>query len=631
MSEEHVASGIIAGDAARPRGRESSVLRDRAVAWFEATSRFRWVLLAVVVVLYGPSLAGDFVLDDVRALRVFREYQRGERTALDLYRFLPGGEANAAEREAGHYPWWAQDELRYQHFRPLSERLLYGQYHLFGGQAAGFRLVSLGLYAFGVLIVFELFRIVAPTERLARWAGLAYAVAAGHAIPVVFISAQCDVIALAAGGGAILLAARFVRDGGAGRLAVAAGLYVLGLMAKEMVLPVAVLPVCLGLVFRQRNHSGALGLGRGVPLSEPPTQVGGGARPTLPTALPVRFPWRRATTATAVLAGIGLVWLALYAAGGFGSNAIVMLDPLHTPLDYLKALPGRAVLLLSTWVIPVNPFMFQFHQQWGAWVPVYGIIGGVGLALLAVMFRRRHRGDRGVAAMALWPVVFLPLLACTPADDRVMILPSIGFAYLSAAWLTRPRAGATARPRAFPFIWFIILQAATVPATAWLMQFMEVEAQRHLRLMVESFGRPPQEGDRLFFVNTTRNFEALFTQDRLRRVPEVGPTRVAVLCDVAAPKVTVLDDRTLRLESGTPPFFSSYVGLMGTSRQRPWLEGDVIRLPDFEARIARVESGAVTALEIRFTQALMSDSYRFFWSEPEAPPRLWPIGSEPRP
>jgi hypothetical protein len=204
-----------------------------------------------------------------------------------------------------------------------------------------------------------------------------------------------------------------------------------------------------------------------------------------------------------------------------------------------------------------------------------------------------------------------------------MILPSIGFAYLSAAWMTRPRADGALRLRMFPFFWFVVLQAATVPTTAWLMQFMETEAQRHLRLMVEAFGRAPRAGDRVFFVNTTRNFEALFAQDRLQHVLGGGPTRVSVLCDVGRPVVSRLDERTLRLEAESPAFFSSYLGLMGTPRDRPWRAGDVIRVPDFEARIARVEGGAVTALEIRFAQPLSSDSYRFFWSEEEAPPWLW--------
>ena len=122
------------------------------------------------------------------------------------------------------------------------------------------------------------------------------------------------------------------------------------------------------------------------------------------------------------------------------------------------------------------------------------------------------------------------------------------------------------RLRLVPLVLFIAAQAVTVPAAAGLMQFMEREARRHLRVMEESFGRGARPGDYIFLLNTTRNFEALFTQDRLACVDGGGPTRVSVLCDVAEPKVTALDDRTLRLESKAPPFFSSFVGLMGTAR-----------------------------------------------------------------
>ncbi len=564
--------------------------RNRVAAWYELTSHPGLVLGLVVVVLYGPSLLGGFVLDDLRSLRLAGEYHRGERETLDLYRFLKGGPENRAQREAGWCPWWVGDGLRYQHFRPLSERVLYVEYLLFGQRAVGYRLVGLALYLLGVRLVLSLFRMVSGEERLSRWGALLFAVAACHAIPVTFISEQCDLIALVISCGAVLLIGRFVLEGQWWRLALGVALYGLGLLSKEAVLPVAVLPACFWLLSSRATGT-----------------------------------WRRAVISVGSCTAVGLFWLRLYVAGQYGSNALMMLDPFGTPGDYLAALPGRAILLLSTWIIPVNPFLFQFHQDLGRWLPTYAVLGGVIVAGVALMYWVRYRSQRGVAAMSLWVLPFIPLLACTPPDDRVMLLPSIGFAYLGAVWMTSSARRGASRLRAIPFLLFVVVQVGTALAASGLIQFMEWEARRHLRIMTEAFGRDPAADDHLFLLNTARNFETLLAQDRLRWVRGADDMRVSILSDIARPRVQVVDSHTLRLETRDPPFFTSFVGLLGSERKRPRPEGEVINAGEFSARIVEIEDGEVLALELHFQRPLKSDSYRFFWADANREPVLWEV------
>jgi hypothetical protein len=556
-------------------------------------------LAALILLLYAPSLSGGFILDDLRNLRLFREYRSGLRESLDLYCFLPGGPANRALQKDDWCPWWAQEELRYRHFRPLAERILYWEYLVFGDQAFGYRAVGILLYMVGVRIVLALFRLVSDDERVSRWAGLIFAVAACHTIPVVFIAAHCDLIALVLVVGAMVLVGQFIRGGGPWRLGLALFLYGGGLLAKEAALPAAILPFCFWIVFR-----GVPGVGR------------------------------RTVVSITCLMSAGLAWLGLYLAGGYGSNAVMMLDPIHMPWSYLTALPGRTVLLLSTWLVSVNPFLFHFHHDWDGWLLPYGVVGGVSLALVAVMYWRRHRSDRSVAAMAVWVLPFMPLLVCTVPDDRVMMLPSVGFALLGAAWLTRSdrnvktsrrqdtRDG-SARLRRLPLTLFVFIQAVIVLVTSATMQFMEWEARRHLKIMVAAFERESKPGDHIFLLNTARNFEALMTKDRLRRVRGTDEVGISLLSDISGPKVTVLDERTLRLEAQDPPLFSSFIGMLGTCRDVARREGDVVETGGFQGRITKVEGGAVVAVELRFEQPISSDSYRFFWNDSNKPPVLW--------
>ncbi len=573
-------------------GGTTTHLRHRVVAWYEGVKRPGLVLVAVVFLFYSPTLFADFILDDLRNLRLFREYAAGQRASLDIYEFVPGGEENVTAREAGRYSWWwVGEELRYRHCRPASEWFLYAEYRLFGDWAPGFRLVGLALYAAGVCLLLALFRLVGGGEQRARWAALLFAVAACHAIPVTFISAQCDVLALVAVVGAMVAVGHYVRDGGVWRVLVGVALYAVGLCTKEVVLPAAVLPLCFGLAIGGRPGS-----------------------------------WRRTFVSVGALAVVGAVWFGCYVSGGYGSNAVLMQDPVHMPLDYLAALPGRAVLLLSTWLIPVNPFLFRFHPEWSGALPVYAAVGAAALAAVGVMYWRRHRGDRSVLAMALWVLPFIPLLACTPPDDRVMALPSIGFAFLGATWLVHPRPGRRLGLRRLPFVLFVILQGGTALATTGVMHFMEYEARRHLRIMVAAFERDVRGGDQIFMLNTTRSFEALMAQDRLCRVLGREDVRVSILSDIARPKVTALPDgRTIRLEARDAAFFSSFLGMMSTSRDQPRKVGDVYTAGAFRAVIREVDQarGEVLAVELEFDEDLGNDSYRFFWSDPNKPPALW--------
>ncbi len=565
------------------------------IRWFESTRQPAAALCAAAFLLYLPSLFGGFVLDDLRGLRCLEEYRSGHRDRLDLYRFLRGPEDNRQARAAGRYPWWLGDDVRYLHFRPLAERFLYAEYLLFGRWAAGYRVVALAIYLATVVAAWRLFTLLAGRDRTARWAALIFAVAAGHAVPVAFISAHCDVLALALAAVAALGTARFVAGlAGAGTLAWAAAGYAAGLFAKEAVLPAAVAPACWALVFG------------GSP----------GAR-------------RRGGFALAVLAAIAVAWLTLYTARGYGCNAEAMLDPLHAPGAYLAALPSRVVLMLGSWLVPLNPFLFWLNPRWTPWLPVYTAALALILAVTVVSYIRHHRREPVTRALALWAAAFLPLLACTTPDDRIMAIPSIGLAWLAAVWLTRPRptdaeptnppAAPARRLRRLPLVLFLILPVAIVPMTTGLLQFMEREAQKHLRLALNSLDRPPRDGDRLYFLNLTRAYEALFTQDRLEWIGAPPNVRAMLLSDVADPKIEIIDPHTLRLTPRDQPLFASYLGRMATSRDRPKRPGDLFEVGDFTARLLG-DGEQIQGVEIRFDRPLQADGSFFFRSHPNRPP-----------
>lgn len=572
--------------------------RHRIALWFERIRRPSLAVAVLIFVLYAPFVSGGFVIDDHRILRHLEEYDRGERPALDLYKFLAGGEENRRLRAQGWYPWWLADEVRYRHLRPVSETFIYGEYKLFGRHAIGYRLVNLAFYAAGCALLMQLFRRVGGDERLARWGGVIFAVAAAHAIPVVFVSAQCDLLALVLGIGAMLLAIRFIHTGVILSLVASGLLFALGMGTKEAILAITTGPLAYWLVARDVPGAG-----------------------------------RRAILCSGLFALIGMTFLGFYIRGGYGSNASVMLDPAHAPLDYLMSMPGRVIVLLVTWFIPINPFVFYFRPEWMIGLYVYGAIGGVALLYVLRQLWRYHRRQRGVLTMALWTLPFLPLLACTVPDDRIMMLPGIGLTYLAAAWLTRTHADGSQRLQTIPGVLFISSQIVATVIVAGIMAWIGQDSRRVLEsaALQVNLQKVFVQGDGsgmsgqimfdkyIFFVNAAQDFQPLFAQDAMRALPDGKDLRVTFLTDVPEPTVERIDDRTLRISAGGRGMLGRFLGQMGRVRGRPRRIGDEWDAGEFKGRITRMVGEDVREAELRFVRPLDDPRFIFLRSTVRGP------------
>ncbi len=605
----------------------------RIFKWYESCSR-PWVVVAgLVILLYGWTVPSGFFIDDFRHLRFMREFQEGGRRELGLYRFLRSDAENAAMRGEGYYPWWVGDDVRYQHSRPWAERWLYQQYSLFRDWAFPYHAVSLAMYVAGVLIVGRLFRLMLPEERDARWAALIFAVAGSHAVSVVFVSMQCDLLGLLLIGTAMCLAIRFVRDAGVWRLPIATLCYWLALGAKESSLPTAILPALAGwaMVAGKAGRDACPALG---------------ARVLQPGVA------RRGVIASALLLAVGVIWLASYARGGYGANTAWMLDPLRAPGHYFSELWTRAGILLSTWLLPVNPFLF-YLRRFG--VPFFPYLAGVGVVALAVFMWIAAR--RGAQAMVwvIWTVAFLPLLVCTVPDDRNMLLPGVGFAALGAIWMGMEKGqrgegnreqgtgnrgeGGACGVRWIPLILFILAQVPTAIATGHFVGQTQATVERNLAGGLAALERPVRRGDHIVFLNIDNDAQVLFAQYMLDwqmaggdRSAGAGPTvtgdrgsdfgvRVSFLTDIRNPMVTRIDDHTLRLEGVEEPMLAGFLGAMGRPRGRERHEGDEVDAGAYTVRITRMKDGDVWGIEARFKEGLSSDSVRLMRCEVGANPR----------
>ncbi len=535
------------------------------------------MLLLVVGATYAPAFFIPFMVDDHRMIRQMRLYREGCSNRLDLYGFARTNEQIRAERLAGYFPWWVRDELRFERFRPVAEYALYLDYLAFGASPLGFRACSVAWYVAGVWLTLGLFRLLVE-ERIARWGALVFALAGGHAVTVAFAAARCDLIALVAGLGSVMAAARYLLGGTRAWLAPAALLFLAALGAKEVSIALAAGPLLL-----------AWGM-RGGPFA-------------------ARVDWRRVAIVTALLGALAVAFLAAYSLCGFESNGEPLLDPIRATRDYLVRAPGRMALMLSTWLLPMNPFVFEFRRWFRPLMISFGALGVLGVIGAGVIIARRGGRSPVVGAMAAWALVGLPILACTPADDRVMLVPSVGLSLLAALWLA-PRLGERV-PR-LAAVLFLIAPLAYVQITLQYVRYLELSSASHLRAGLASL--PPQCGpdECLFFLNLTQITDALWAQDRLEGLGERPGVRAAVLTDAAKVEAVAVAPHVLRLRSRAEPFLASFLGRMGSPRNIRPTVGEVFDAGAYRVVLTDVRGSDVHEVQIEFPRPLDWPGYRFY-------------------
>jgi hypothetical protein len=562
-------------------------------------------LALAIVLMYAATLFHPFLLDDYRIVRRCADFHAGDIASLRLYEFIETPEDVRALRKSGVAPWWVFENFRFTYFRPLTERFLYTEYLVFGRHVIGYRATGLALYVLGVWMVLAIYRAWLGDEHLARFAVLIFAVAACNAVPVAFIAAQCDLLAFLAVTSAVLCATRLVMGGTWAWLLPAVAAYGAGLASKEATLPAAILPAVMLVALWRR--------------CDPADR---------------RHMLIRAAAVTGLLLGVAGAFLVFYGGAGYGSNSVLLLNPLSDPFDYLTRMPLHILMLLTCWITQTNCIVTYMYGDYPPAIAAYCVAGGALLLLFARMYWRRFRHHAAGWSFVLWATAFLPLLACTNPDSRVLMLPMVGLAVPLALWLTgrteQPGRGAFRADcgsidghsrgsippittlAALPAVLYLFLPGMINGGTTGSLQLLERKAAATIEQGIAGFNRPVSRDDQIFLLNTAWQGDLLWAQDRTEFLHPESPPRMRYLSHMANVTPQVLDSHTLRLTSVDTPFFGPFLGRLSA----PTLDievGTAFDAGEFVATIAEVgASGDVTAVDFTFRDPLDSDRYRFY-------------------
>lgn len=385
------------------------------VAW--AYRRGFLLPFAAALLLGASTLPLGYLLDD-NFLVTNLEGRLQKTGPFDVYRFAPADPAVLARMQTvGLLPWFALPDLKLHFFRPLSSAMMALDHALFGEAAVWAHVHSVLWY---LLLLWGLMLVLRRSlpRPVAALALLLYAVNYAHWLPVAWWCNRNAVVAAAPMVLGLAAHLRWREDGWKPGLPLSVLGYTAGVMGGET----------------------ALGVFGYLAAYE---------------AFRAPGPWRQRLLALLPGILVGGVYTALYSGLGFGAyGSGAYIDPLHQPLAYLSAAPGRMLALLSGAIVLIPAELWDISH---AARPVLVLGGLAGCALLAWLLRRawpslETRTRQTAAWMAAGCVISLLPMAATFPMARLMMLPSIGLSVLIAMilchwWNERKEAGPRRWPR----------------------------------------------------------------------------------------------------------------------------------------------------------------------------------------
>jgi hypothetical protein len=373
---------------AAPKAREAGWLH----AWLARLAHpwLRRVLIAVAVLLVVPTLFGGFSLDDYVILYQMDGPRDGEwagSAPWDLFQWMRPAH-NHRLIDGNGMPWWTYENAKLAFLRPVSSWTHFIDDEMFGKLAVWCHFHSLLWFALLIALAMKAYDELIENRWVVGVASAMFALDSAHGSAVGWISNRNAAIVAVFGLAALLCHHR--RRRGAGLLTAITGwiCFALCLLSGESAVGVFGYVAAYALTYERKPLSNRLGS-------------------ILPHVL---------------IAGVWAVTRSKLGYGSYGLGAYV--DPIHEPLEFLRVLPERFAILLSSQLSRVGADLYdllpaRFRPIQLAW--------GAAMCIVFVWFAlpalRRERTLRFWTVGSLLSVV--PLTATVP-NDRLLTLVGLG-------------------------------------------------------------------------------------------------------------------------------------------------------------------------------------------------------------
>jgi hypothetical protein len=526
-------------------------------------------LVAVLGVLLGlPTLAAGFFSDDWFMLAALRHRWPQAPPWWDLYDFVATTDDGVrADVAHGLLPWWTPSSLRLHLVRPLSSALLALDHRVFGDAPLGWHVHSLVWWALLLLVVAALLRRLLPgaTGTLAL---LMFVVIPGHSQDYGWLSARHMLVGALPSLAGLLAHLRAREDG-----------------------------------WRPGRWLGPLGLAVGLAGSE--AALGAVAfwvayEVLGPAALGDRR--RRALGAAPAVLVTAAYLVAYRLAGGGVVSSDDYVTPLPDPVKFVAKLVARLPMLLGDALLGV-PVELSFGESRLPFIAV-GLAGAALCAWLAWTVRDLATTAERAALRWLVPGALLAVLGTCGGmpGARALMIANLGFVALLAVLVRRglERGGATVRRRLASGL-LAGMHLGLAPLVLLAGYVFAIGMARREEAIARALPAEVAPARRVFLLAASDPMTSIYVMATLLADGGAGLDCVARLTAARTDfRVTRLDGMTLAIEPVGTPLLRGLWETLYRARSMPVQAGDEVSVCGARIRVASVDGGSPTRLEVHF-------------------------------
>jgi hypothetical protein len=540
---------------------------------FNKPSVHLFLLVLVSFGFYAHTFDAGFVYDDYVHNGMIKAI-KSNNFEMNIFRFATTPQEVDLYTQMTALPWWTNPLFRINYFRPLPTLIQYLEFTIWQDNAVFYHVTSVMWYVLLVVLIYFLYNAFCNNNAMAFLGALIFTLKPSNYMAVRWVASRNEIICatfLAISFICYLLASKNKRPL---HYILFFTCYFLALLSKEgaFLLPIFIF------AYDWSRYNGLKDV--------------------------ITYRWKIYLS----LLLINAVYFIFYTASGYGSYWYAGRFFIDHPRDFLQSIGFFLTSLFYGGTILGPDLLSRF---WFLFITMI-------ILLFYILFRiwEQRRKYPEITLFLVWTLSLLPFIVVPPIHDRVLLIPSIGYAYLAALVISR-------KFKRWLVVFFIIT-GLLLPSTVNVIQvgvYDEVLQKNYERLFsaLDRMVTSKTPRDKLFFINFPGNefVEASFMYMALYHTLEFHYPSWKVPVYPLSPfddevTVKVIDDYHIEIFHPTRFYFETDLEKL-FSLDRTFKQGETFTLPGVKLAIRKVEGKRVKAVAVEFSQPIDSPNYYFLY------------------
>ena len=533
------------------------------------------MLILIVFIFYAHTFDSGFMFDDYAQQEMLKLIRNNQRE-MNIFNFITTPEEVNYYTQMTVIPWWTSPNWRVKYFRPVATFIHLIDYSLWGSNPLPYHIHNVIWYSILVILIYVFYYLFCNHLAMAFCGALVFALEPCHYMTVRWLASRNDIICATFLVSSFICYLRFSEYEKPlyGFLSIFS--YLLALLTKEIAFLFPVLIVFYDWIRYKRFKE------------------------------MVRCQWKVYLS----LIIINSIYFAFYRAYDYGSYWYGETSLRDYLLEFLKAASLYLISLFYGGVIAaLSPDIFSRY-----WLIITVLL--LFLFYIGYFIWKQRGRHPEISLFTLWVFLLLPFIIVPPINDRLLLIPSIGYAYLVALAIFKLGKKGIA-------LFFIATGLLFPPITNIIQAHVYDEAVQsnyerlysaldeivthktsQNRLFLINFPRVGLAGENYMYLALYLNLSYHYPQWKVPLYP------LSVFDDKVS--IELLDDHHMKIFHPTRFYFETNTEKL-FSLDRTFSQGETFILPDLRITIDEMEGERVKSIEVKFAESIDYPFYYFLY------------------